>query len=209
MEAKSPIFDSKTGAWLGNDSTGFMNDDVLFMDADKYKELKANSENGVVDHKDATKNSKSIADLPDTAEGMQLFHNATDFIAKVTYQVFHGENPTEGLLAGEISTSSEKLGLGINNPENLGTEFGQTNNMAEATGDKLGVEKISINFDKRKFLNTAGNIGSLFEHEYHFHGVSNIRNINTPNAESVIYQKQAKTSIFKFTSGHYKQHVLD
>jgi RHS repeat-associated protein len=209
MEAKSPIFDSNNGAYLGSDSTGFMSGDILFMDADKYKELKKTSESGVVDHKDAVKNSISIADLPDTPEGMQLFHNAVDFTAKVTYKVFHGKNPTEGLLGGQISTSSEKNGLGINNPENLGTEFGQTNNVADATGDKPPVEKISINFDKRRFLNTAGNIGSLFEHEYHFHGVSNIRNINTPNAESVIYQKQVKTSIFKFTSGHYRQHLLD
>lgn len=40
MEAQSPIFDNKTGAWLGNDSTGFMGGEVLFMNADKYIECK-------------------------------------------------------------------------------------------------------------------------------------------------------------------------
>ena len=211
MEAKSPIFDSKTGAWLGNDSKGFMSGDALFMDANKYKELKASSENGVVDHNDATKNSTSIADLPDTEQGVKLFHTAVDFISKVTYKAFHGKNPTEGLLNGQISVSSDKLGIATNRADNIGTDNGQTANVAGAVFDKPAVEKVSINFDNRKNLNTAGNIGSLFEHEYHFHGVLNLNNKigQKVDPHSIIYPQQAKSSIFKFTSGNYTTHILN
>lgn len=73
------------------------------------------------------------------------------------------------------------------------------------------MEKVSINFDNRKNLNTAGNIGSLFEHEYHFHGVLNLNNKigQKVDPHSIIYPEQAKSSIFKFTSGNYRTHILN
>jgi hypothetical protein len=210
MEAQSPIFDNKTGKYLGSDSQGFMRGDVLFMDASKYKELQKSSENGVVDHEAAVANGESIADLKATPENVQLFHSAVDFVSKVTYMAFHGVNPSNGLLNGEISVSSDELGIGTNNPANIGTDYGQNKNVAKGSNGSLDIDKVTINFDNRKDLNNAGNIGSLFEHEYHFHGVKDARNTFMPSydAHSKVYPLQAKTSIFDFTTGNYRTHVL-
>jgi|GEM_PF-578951 len=201
-EALSPIFDNKTGAYLGNDSYGFMRGDILFMDRDRYAELSNQSKDGIINHNIAVKNSRSIADLPDTRGSLVLFHNAVDFIAKTTYLAYYGENPTKGLLNGSISVSSDKLRFGTNNAPNIGTDYGQNVNWVDE-------DAIIFNFDQRKDLNTAGNIGSLFEHEYHFHGKMNLRQkMGKTDVHQKIYPLQANTPLFKrYATGEYRKQI--
>ena len=210
LKELSPIFDSKTGVWLGNDSLGFMRGDVLFMDKEKFDELSKASKNGKIDHKDAVKNSTSIADLKETPHDIALFHSAVDFVAKVTYKAFYDEDPTKGLYKGKISVSSAKTGMGVNNPDVLDIDtYGQNTNMAKGNPD---IDKVTVNFDLRKDLRNAGNIGSLFEHEYRFHGIFGMRTRFNPfyDPHPKIYPLQAKTPLFlKYATGNFREGVLN
>jgi len=109
VKGKSPIFDSKTGKLLGVDSEGYFGGEVLFMDSSKFQELKLNSENGIIDHADAVKNSTSIADLPNTAKSMSLFFQAVDKLSKIGYKHFYGKDPSKFLAGGKVSVSSNNL----------------------------------------------------------------------------------------------------
>lgn len=216
MEAQSPIFDNKTGAWLGNDSTGFMGDEVLFMDADKYKELSKNSENGVIDHEVAVDNSQAISQLESTEKNMVLFNKATDFIDKVLYKVFYGQDITKDLIDGKVQVASKEV-------NNKGTNWGTWVDDEYGNYRFNGYDIVTQNFENRKILNTAGNIFSNFEHEFRGHGnkfrgkemldfdipVSSSHSTYKDLEYKAIYQMQMRSSNFKFTSGTYKKHILN
>jgi RHS repeat-associated protein len=211
MEAKSPIFDSKTGSYLGNDSQGFLKGEVLFMDKEKFSNLKSESKNGVIDHNVAVDNSQSISELKSTESNMLLFNKATDFIDKTLYKFFYGENPTKELRGGSVQTASAELGIGSPYARPVDTEFGNYHNVGG------NIDVITQSFDNRKTLNTAANIFSNFEHEFRGHGGRADFNIselpsskNYDNLEhKAIYKMQMNSPNFKFTSGAYRQHILN
>lgn len=132
MKPTSPIFDSKTGEYLGVDSWGYLKGDVRFMDKAKFNEMYEYSKDHVIDHNDAVKNSISIADLPSNEKGLKLFYNAADEISKTLYKIFYNESRgdlSSKLFNGHISVYSQ-IG-GINKPVGLNEiTYGQDDNIA-------------------------------------------------------------------------------
>jgi hypothetical protein len=207
----SPIFDSSTGAYLGNDSQGFLKGDVLFMNKEKFNSLSSESKNGVIDHDVAQKNSTSISKLSPTEGNMMLFNKATDFIDKTLYKAFYGVNPSKELFTGQVQTASAKLGIGTSEARPVDTEFGNYHNVGG------NVDVITQSFDNRTLLNTAANIFSNFEHEFRGHGGRAGFKIPYPpssryfdDAEhKAIYNMQRTSPNYKFTTGGYRQHIID
>jgi hypothetical protein len=194
--SENPIFDSETGNYLGSDNKGFLEGDVLFMDKGKYDNLSQNNSQ-LIDHDVATKNSNyTMGSLPDSDKGMALFEKAYNTIAEAGYKVFEGAKPD------------------LKNNKVEAQRFTGTYKDAYAYNDGAipkgndGFEKhdIKVNFNDRKDLNTAGNVFSNFLHEYKGHG---IMNIGTGYAnETRIFNMQVNHPSFKFTSGNYKNHLL-
>ncbi|TRX34096.1 hypothetical protein [Flavobacterium restrictum] len=199
----SPIFDNKTGSYLGNDSKGFLNGEVLFMDKDKFTSLTNESKEGIIDHNVAVdnKNSQSIADLKPTEANMILFNQATDFIDKTLYKAFYGINPSKELFSGRVQTGSVQLGKGTESARPMGTEYGNYHNVGG------NIDIITQSFDNRKELNTAANIFSNFEHEFRGHGGRGGFG-NNPDHKA-IYNMQITSPNFKFTTGLYRQHIIN
>jgi hypothetical protein len=109
------------------------------------------------------------------------------------------------MVLGKVSVSSEKLGAGINTPI-LIDGYGQNENFVN------DVDYIIFNFDLRRDLNTTGNILSLFEHEYLYHGKMNLRQkMSKPDVHFTegIYKMQVKSPIFKYTSGRLRKTTLE
>lgn len=173
--------------------------------------LSASSKNGVIDHEIAVDNSQSISELKSTESNMMLFNKATDFIDKVLYKVFYGEDVTKDLRGGRVQTGSAELGIGTPYAQPVDTEFGNYHNSGGS------VDTITQSFDNRKLLNTAGNIFSNFEHEFRGHGGREDFNISqlpsSKNYDDVehkaIYKMQMNSSNFKFTSGAYRKHIIN
>jgi hypothetical protein len=211
MEAMSPIYDSQTGKYLGNDSKGFLKGEVLFMDKTKYKELAKKSEGGVIDHKVAVKNSTAISKLASTETNLKLFNAATDHIDKSLNKFFYHIDPTRELAGGRVQTASAKLGIGTEKATPVNDEYGNHINIGG------NIEKVTNNFDNRTQLNTAANIFSNFEHEFRGHGDKVDLNINLRKSDpaynfeehKAIYNMQMNSPNFRFTTGTYRQHVID
>lgn len=210
-QASSPIFDSKTGKYLGSDNLGFMRGEVLFMSSEKYKAL---SKNGTISHDVAIKkeNSIAISRLANTSHNLMLFNSATDFISKVVYKAFYGVDPTKELAGGKVYTDSRKMGEAT-----PGAFFLDGDEFAEYRSSGGNKARIVNNFDMRRTLNTAGNIASNFEHEFRGHGGKTILNIPVGRSSSyygfyahkAIYEMQMESEIFEYTDGDYREHLID
>ena len=211
----SPIYDNKTGNYLGNDSQGFLRGEVLFMNSDKFKEL---SKNGTINHDVATKNSTSISNLSNTAESLLLFNAASTHIDKTLYEYFYHSNPTDELMGGITYSSSEKLGLATGRPSD---KSGNVNQTTDEYGNHSnvgpGLDHITNNFDQRSQLNTAPNIFSNFEHEFRGHSRKVDFNLKmTPSNNNyrfyehkAIYNMQMNSRNFQFTTGAYREHIIN
>jgi len=139
-----PIFDDRTGDYLGVDSKGFLDGEILFMNRERFYELEKRSKTGIIDHDIAVENSMSIADLPESKEGFILFNKATDMISKTLNKVFYGEDPTDFLHGGRVATSSKNLGIKTRNSDMLDFNvFGQNTNFLDA------IDIVTMNFDRR------------------------------------------------------------
>ncbi|WP_423740188.1 RHS repeat domain-containing protein [Flavobacterium columnare] len=207
----SPIYDSQSGKYLGNDSQGFLKGEILFMDKAKYQELSKSSKNGIIDHTNAVKNSTAISNLASTENNLRLFNTASDHIVKTLYKFFYHIDPTKELALGRIQTASKELGIGTERATPVDDEFGNHINIG---GNK---EKVTNNFDQRVKLNTAANIFSNFEHEFRGHGNKVDLNINLLKSDpaynfeehKAIYNMQINSPNFRFTTGPYRQHVIN
>jgi RHS repeat-associated protein len=208
--ANSPIYDSESGKYLGVDNQGFLRGEVLFMDADKYKEL---SKNGKMDHNVAVKNSISIADLPDTEQGFKLFSKAADHISKSLNKLFYNRDAKDNLFGGNVQTYSDELRLMTSHGEDIGSDIGRSKNIVfGANGDtSQNVERITMGFDhRRQYLNTAPNIFSVFEHEFVAHGLMGLRQrVGSYDIHGEVYKFQVSTFNFRhYVTGDYKKLTL-
>ncbi|MCL1656151.1 RHS repeat-associated core domain-containing protein, partial [Elizabethkingia miricola] len=214
----SPIFDSNTGNYLGNDSKGFLSGEVLFMDKKTYEQLSSNSKNGVIDHDVAVKNSTSISKLDDSKHSLVLFGKATNYINRALYQAYYGENIKDNLKDGYSGAYSLKLGVSTPNLSKDGTP---STNEEGAYGYwypyTSSIDYIGQNFDARKELNTSANIFSNFEHEFRGHGDRSGIKINLSKMDEyynfyehkAIYKMQMNSKNFPFTTGSYKQNIIN
>ncbi|WP_207758904.1 hypothetical protein, partial [Flavobacterium aurantiibacter] len=185
----------------------------LIMDEKKFNELKAESKNGVIEHNVAEKNSIKISRLGNTYKNMQLFQKIVTHISKTLNKYYYDSDPTSKLARGTIEISS----LVQNKKTSSDAEFlsKTTYGDHQRFGDTGSL--ITMNFDLRKELNTAPNIFSLFEHEFHGHGGNTPLNIKIDRSDQyfkyyqhkAIYQMQSKTENFKNVSKPYRKHVLD
>lgn len=132
---------------------------------------------------------------------MILFNKATDFIDKTLYKTFYGINPSKELFKGKVETGSAELGIGTSNARPVGTEFGNYHNVAG------NIDIITQSFDNRKLLNTAANIFSNFEHEFRGHGGRG--GFGSDPEHKAIYNMQMTSPNFKFTTGQYRQHIIN
>ncbi len=90
--SSSPIFDSKSGDYLGSDSEGFDKGEVLYMDKDKYNELSINNQK-VIEHKVAIINSIYTNEtLPENETGMELFEKSSNTISRALYLRYEKES---------------------------------------------------------------------------------------------------------------------
>jgi hypothetical protein len=190
-----PIYDSESGSFLGVDSKGFWEGEVLFMDKDKFNQLSENGKNKI-DHDVAVKESDyTVTSLPENDKGVKLFEKAYNSIAKAGYKAFEKEN---------VSLFNDKVSA-----KKLGKSFGYANYNTGYPSEtrESGWEKhdITVNFDARADLNTPGNIFSNFYHEYKGHGELNLGNKQHP----VIYKMQKDHISFKYTTGKYREHLLN
>lgn len=210
--AYSPIYDSKTGKYLGVDSQGFLRGEVLFMDSSKYNQL---SQNGRIDHNVAVNNSISISQLPSNEQGMNLFYKAVNHVSKTMDNWFYNNNPSENLFGKDIKVFSNQLGIGTkgSNPKGYSTgTIGQNDSMLDdgINPDKR-IDRISMNFDYRNIINTAPNIFSLFEHEFYGHGENGWRNKvgQSEDPHKKVYNFQVNTFNFRhYVTGEYKELTL-
>jgi RHS repeat-associated protein len=210
----SPIYDSKTGKYLGVDSQGFLRGNVLFMDSDKYNELSNNGKNRI-DHNKAVKNSTSISQLPNNEQGMNLFYKAVNHIAKTMDNWFYNHDPKENLLGGDIKVFSNQLGIGtpgINDKGYSLDTIGQNDSGAwDSSHPEERIDRVSMNFDYKNLMNTAPNIFSLFEHEFYGHGLNGWRNKIGGNEDphKKVYNFQVNTFNFiHYSTGEYKEMTL-
>ncbi|WP_353088225.1 RHS repeat-associated core domain-containing protein [Flavobacterium sp.] len=211
-EGESPIFDDNTGEFLGVDNKGFLRGEVLFMSKEKYESLTSQAGGKKIEHSVAVENSTSIADLPETEKGFKLFTKAVDYISKKLYALFYHENSIEqNLFGNSVQVYSKRLGIKTEKAGDLGGDIGLSvcvlNNL---DNPQKSIHQITFGFDHRKkYLNTAPNIFSLFEHEYQFHGVMGLRQkIGEYNIHGEVYKRQANTFNFKnYVTGDYKRLV--
>ena len=204
----SPIYDSKTGAYLGNDSWGFLYGEVLFMNKKRFNDLKKNSPNGVIDHAKAVRNSISIRNLPNNFGGVRLFNTAANHIDKVMYEYFYHVDPSKELIGRTVETYSK---------------YGMTERASVLSESDYGSHDNSVitnNFDMRNGLNTAPNIFSNFEHEFRGHGgrfpfknkyqrtCIQCQDNYSLYEHKMIYDMQIHSRNFQFITGEYKDHLL-
>ncbi len=198
----SPIYDSKTGLFLGVDDKGFWEGEILFMNNERYREL---SKNGLERIKSdfAAKNSDfTIESLPNNTKGLALFEAAYNSIARTGYQLFEGQKPS--LLNNSVrAISSDQMLLLTGDSETLANYITATPSPDIMSGWKE--HQIVVNFGQRQILNTAGNVFSNFLHEYKYHGELNL---NTSDHKQ-IYRLQIDHPSFKYTSGKYRNSVLN
>ena len=211
---ESPIYDSKTGKYLGVDTEGFLRGEVLFMNADKYRELSNNGEKRI-DHNDAVNNSTSMSKLPNTEEGMDLFYKANNHIVRTMDKWFYDHNPNPNLLGGDVKAFSNELGIGTkgSNPKGYSSDtIGQNDSISwDSLNPGNRVDRVAMNFDYRNLINTAPNIFSLFEHEFYGHGLNGWRNEIGGNKDphKNVYNLQVNTINFlRYASGEYKKVTL-
>ncbi|HFK5529575.1 TPA: RHS repeat domain-containing protein, partial [Elizabethkingia anophelis] len=213
----SPIFDSETGNYLGNDSKGFLSGEVLFMKKNTFDRLSKESESGVIDHNKAIENSTSISELNNSRHSLILFGKATNYINRALYQAFYGEDVRANLKDGYSGAYSIKFRMRTPNLTGAGAP-------TEKEGDAFGywypytsnIDYIGQNFDRRSDLNTAGNIFSNFEHEFRGHGDRAGFKINLSKMDEyynfyehkAILQMQINSQVFKYTSGEYQQQII-
>lgn len=200
----SPIFDVNTGEYLGVDTHGYLKGEILLMDKKKYQELKKARNGDRITHEEALKNSISIGDLPDEKKSMDVWSIVVNKVAKFGFELFYKYDPSPYLAGREIQVFSRKNKWKTRHAQTTlaAGDFAENINFA---GD---VDFITFNFDRRKDLNTAGNIISLFEHEHYFHGCLDLRAaLHDFDVHAVIYKKQKESSIYKYTSGTYRENI--
>jgi|GEM_PF-3645575 len=200
----SPIFDSETGSYLGEDSQGAFEGDVLYMNKDKFNSLSSNGTK-TIDHDVATKQSDyTAATLPDTEHRKKLFGAAYNTIGK--YRLKHFENEESLLLGNKVEVAD--WGKGIAYAANYGNGHNQPGGRSPE-GWLLYYDEIQVNFAERDQLNTPGNMFSNYLHEYKGHGSRGMGLSDGKTDHKIIYNMQINHASFKYTSGSYRQHVKD
>ncbi|OYQ52573.1 hypothetical protein CHX27_00030 [Flavobacterium aurantiibacter] len=184
------------------------------MDEKKFNELKAESKNGVIEHSIAIKkeNSTGISKLASTPKNMLLFNKISNHIIKTLNEHFYKKDPSSDLARGRVETSSLMLGLATSS--DAAALSIDTYGEHERYGNNQSL--ITMNFDLRNDLNTAPNIFSLFEHEFHGHGGGAKLKIDVDRTNQsfkfyehkAIYEMQQNTPNFKYASGDYRANIV-
>jgi RHS repeat-associated protein len=214
MATMSPIYDSLTGAFLGNDSQGFKGD-ILFADKSVYNKLSAN---GPIDHGVAEKSFMKINESNLAGNIAMVFGGSgidlkavsgayTDILSKSGFN-------TNQLYNGAVSINYDKGGLtgGYNSPDI--DNYSQAISSANWNGS--GKANVTAEFTKNSggkgnealtYFTTVENVQEgLGNHEINFHINKGLTNADHP---SIFKQEINNSPYFKKTTDQFKQYIND
>ncbi|WP_312553059.1 DUF6443 domain-containing protein [Empedobacter brevis] len=196
----NPIFDSKTGKYLGKDDRG-LGGEIIVMDREVFNKLDGKG-GKAISHSDALKYGTLVGDLETNAYNISLFRTIVQNVIEIYSEssIFNSEGTDPSKI--KITAYSPEIGLKTKGAYTIGfdrTTFGSWSSPPDT---------YTINFDLRNTF-TVANIYSNFEHEAKGHGGKGWGQFYKNSDHKALYLRQSQSPIFKFTTPAYQKHVRD